>query len=68
MRAPIFKKHIRLKKPPKRNVRNGIKCWYRKEEDESLLPIIVTDLIKGQTKYFLPRKCWGKIYHIQICE
>lgn len=56
MKIQITKRSLIIDPAPKRNKRNGIKLYFSREEnpEDTILPIITTDVKKGQRKYFLP--------------
>lgn len=56
MKIQITNKNIIITPAPKRNKKNGLKIWFWREElpDNPTLPIMTTDIKKGQRKYVLP--------------
>lgn len=58
MRINITKKNIIITPAPNKDKKNGLKIYFwRGEKDEresTSLPIMTTDIKKGQSKYLLP--------------
>ena len=57
MRINITKKSIIIDPVPKKGKKNGLKIYFQRIFDPkaTTLPIITTDIIKGQRKYTLPK-------------
>jgi len=67
MKIIITKKNIIITPAPKKDKRDGLTVYLQRVFDPNAinLPIVKTDLIKGQSKYSIPK---GFIYTIKGIE